>query len=108
MLYNSYTSNVSPIALHFSDINPFLTVVLIRVPIHQHVFIPLQDPTTIHRKPAGLGIAAQAEKHIGSTEWSKKGCHRPGCNLDKCNTFVAEMITAAGGTSPHRYIRTSH
>ena len=97
-----------PLCITFFDINPFLTVVIIRVPIRQHVSIPLQGPSKPKPKPSGSDIAAQAEKHIGNTTWAKKGCHWPGCNENKCNTFVAEMIKDAGIKPPERYIRTSH
>ena len=89
-------------------VSNFSVVVLIRVPMHQHVFIPLQGPSTTQPKPSGSDIAAEAENHINSTEYSYIGCHRPGCNTWKCNSFVADMIEAVGATLPHRYVRMSH
>ena len=102
-----------PLCITFFDINPFLTVVIIRVPIRQHVFIPLQGPSKSKPKPkpkpSGSDIAAQAEKQFikGSTKWSFTSCHWPGCNKNKCNSFVADMIKAAGITAPQRYVRVT-
>lgn len=48
-------------------------------------------------------IAKEAEKHLGSTEWSYFSLRKTGRPGRKCNIFVAEMIQDAGAVVPlHR------
>ncbi|ELU05794.1 hypothetical protein CAPTEDRAFT_221387 [Capitella teleta] len=41
-----------------------------------------------------------AHDNIGSTTWSKASSHYPGSGKYKCNVFVADLVTLAGGRVP--------
>ncbi|KAK2187012.1 hypothetical protein NP493_180g00001 [Ridgeia piscesae] len=48
-------------------------------------------------------LATEAEKHLGSRQWSYFSIRKTGRPGRKCNIFVAEMIQDAGGVVPlHR------
>ncbi|KAI0231762.1 MFS-type transporter SLC18B1 [Lamellibrachia satsuma] len=60
--------------------------------------------TKIVENDWGFHIAAEAKKEVGSTLWSFESSHGTGCDTNKCNTFVADMIERAGGSVPQRHV----
>ena len=65
--------------------------------IHSHLYFPPQNGVVEN-------YLAAAKKAIGSKEWAKASWHYPGPGKDKCNIFVADLVTAAGGKVPQRYV----